>query len=167
MVMNSETPIIVKPIGVVVEGLPEEKGGAGRYNIISTIRVLDEYKDGLKGLEDYSHAFIIYWMDRAPEPRILWKPWGREDLPEVGVFATRFPGRPNPIGLSLVEIVEVGEGLLRVRGLDAWSGTPVIDIKPYDYYDIVCCPRIPAWMEGKWREARSRDGVPEWLGPCC
>jgi len=62
---------------------------------------------------------------------------GIEKFPVVGIFATRFPSRPNPIGVAVVELISVEKSLIKVKGLDAWTGTPVLDIKPYDYFDIV------------------------------
>lgn len=165
-------PICVKPIGYVIEGLSRERrerGGTTRYRIVSKIRLLDEYAEGLTGLEEYSHAIIVYWMHEAPPPRLKGRPWGEESLPEVGVFATRFPSRPNPIGVSVVEVVGVEKPMLLVRGLDAWSGTPVLDIKPYDYYDVVCEPRVPHWLARKWDEWSRRHRYSEvapWMYPC-
>lgn len=159
--------ISMRAIGYVERGLPEDRKSS-RYLTESIIRILDEYAGGLEGLEGYSHAFIIYWMDRAPGPSIKWRPWKSSRYPEVGVFATRFPGRPNPIGLTLVEIVRVEPPRLVVRGLDAWTGSPVLDVKPYDYHDVVCCPRVPRWVEDRWerdRERYSREAP--WMGPCC
>ena len=72
-------------------------------------------------------------------------PRGRIDLPFVGVFATRTNLRPNPIGLTLVELVKVESNVLIVRGLDAFNGTPVLDIKPYDYWDMAKNAKVPTW----------------------
>ena len=63
-------------------------------------------------------------------------PRGKIDAPLLGIFATRTPHRPNPVGLTLVELMKVERNVLTVRGLDAFDGTPIIDIKPYDYWDI-------------------------------
>jgi tRNA-Thr(GGU) m(6)t(6)A37 methyltransferase TsaA len=164
--------IELRPIGVVLEGLPRPGEGVKpptRLAVVGVIRVYDDYAEGLKGLEGYSHAIILYWMHEAGEARLRLHPWGDESLPEVGVFATRFPSRPNPIGLSVVEILGVDPPLLRVKGLNAWPGSPVLDIKPYDYYDIVKKPRVPEWFERRWREWRARkryDEVAPWMGPC-
>lgn len=165
-------PIVLKPVGVVVEGLPRPGEGPRpptRLAVEAVIRLYDEYAGGLEGLEGYSHAIVLYWMHEAPPARIRLRPWGDPGLPEVGVFATRAPARPNPIGLSVVEILEVSPPILRVRGLDAWPGSPVLDVKPYDYYDVVKRPRVPWWFEERWREWRARkryDEVAPWMGPC-
>jgi tRNA-Thr(GGU) m(6)t(6)A37 methyltransferase TsaA len=84
-------------------------------------------------VEDYSHLFILFWITRIPPNRrglMKVHPKSREDLPLVGVFATRTQYRPNPIGMTLVELLDRKKNVLRVRGLDAIRGTPVLDIKP-------------------------------------
>ena len=74
-------------------------------------------------------------------------PRGRLDMPLLGVFATRSPYRPNPIGITLIELLEVEVCILTVHGLDAFEGTPVLDIKPFDYRDMAKDMRVPEW----WR----------------
>ncbi len=158
-----------EPIGIVEKGLPRpplKEERKSRYEIESTIRIFEKYKDGLVGLEEYSHIIVLYIMHRENRIKMLIRPWGRKDLPEVGIFATRFPPRPNHIALSVVELLKVEPPYIKVKGLDAWSGSPVIDIKPYDYYDIVKNPRIPKWLLARWNEkADTYMEVAPWLGP--
>ena len=162
--------LILRPIGIVEEGLPRSKGGAkSRFSLTSKIRLFDEFVDGLEGLENYSHAFILYWFHEIEGHRLRARPFGGSDR-EVGIFATRSPHRVNPLGLTVVEILEVSPPLLIVRGLDAWSGSPVVDIKPYNYYDIVRCPGVPEWFKERWADWKRRkkyDEIAPWLGPCC
>ena len=66
-------------------------------------------------------------------------------MPLLGVYATRTPYRPNPIGLTLVEVLEVKDNVITVRGLDAVDGTPILDIKPFDYWDTAENARVPDW----------------------
>lgn len=139
--------IRLRPIGVVESGLPEEGPKVDRRTFVSTVRIFDEFSAGLKGIEEYSHVFVIWFMDRVKETRITLKPWGLEDMPEVGIFATRFPPRPNPIGLTVAEIVSVEPPRLRLRNLDAWTGSPILDLKPYDVLDIVQRPKMPEWLK--------------------
>ncbi|MPN59153.1 hypothetical protein SDC9_206873 [bioreactor metagenome] len=81
-------------------------------------------------------------------------PRGRKDLPLVGLFATRSPARPNPIGISVVRLIKVDKNLLTVRGLDAIDGTPVLDVKPYlPQNDRIENPVIPEWAQVLARES--------------
>jgi len=116
--------------------------------------------DGLDGLKEHSHAFIIFWFhknDNLRNRKILKvRPKKREDMPLVGVFATRSPVRPNPIGLTLVEIVDVRNNLIIVKNLDAFPGTPILDIKPYiKDIDSAENVRYPKWVH----ELRDEESV--------
>jgi tRNA-Thr(GGU) m(6)t(6)A37 methyltransferase TsaA len=159
------------PIGFVERGLPRYKSRTkirSKYEYIAVIRIYDEFLDGLIGLEEYSHLIIVFFMDKVEETRLLVKPWGDPKYPNVGIFSTRFPPRPNPIGLSVVELIKVGRKKIYVRGLDAWTNTPIVDIKPYDYHDMVKGVRVPQWFIDAWNknyvEKRYYELVP-WLGP--
>jgi len=93
----------------------------------------------LDGLEDFSHILVLYWPHLVPpEGRTLTKvhPIGRKDLPLVGVFSTCSPARPNPILVTAVRLLERNENVLKVQGLEAIDGSPIIDLKPYvpSYY---------------------------------
>lgn len=102
---------------------------------ISRVKIFDEFCDGLRGLNTFSHLIILYWfhLREEEEEREVLKvvPRRHPGAPEVGVFASRSPSRPNPIGLCVVELVKIEKNRLFVRGLDAFEGSPVIDIKPY------------------------------------
>lgn len=99
------------------------------------LRVFDEYADALLGLDGWSHAFVMYWFDRndTPQRRSVLRvhPRGNRENPLTGVFACRAPFRPNPIALSLCKIVSVEGPVIRVEKIDAFDGTPILDIKPY------------------------------------
>jgi tRNA-Thr(GGU) m(6)t(6)A37 methyltransferase TsaA len=163
--------ITLEPIGFVEVGMePKEKakGVESKYEYVSTIYIYEDYVDGLDGLEDYSHIYIIYFMDRVGESILKVRPWGKEENPIVGIFATRFPPRPNPIAISVVELLRIEGPRIFVRGLDAWTGSPVLDIKPYDYYDIVKKPRVPSWFLDKWVDhmvSKRYSEIVPWLGP--
>ena len=106
----------------------------GWGNVVSAITLAPEYSGALTGLGEFSHAIIVYYMHRATydtDKHVIRRPQEREDMPEVGMFAQRARHRPNPIGVTAVEIVSVDGDTLVVRGLDAVDGTPVLDIKPY------------------------------------
>jgi tRNA-Thr(GGU) m(6)t(6)A37 methyltransferase TsaA len=149
--------VAVKPIGYVETDASEETIKRNRWHIISRVILYKSYELGLKGLDGYSHIIVVYWMHKLAGSRIinlLVRPRGRLDLPEVGVFATRNPRRPNPIGVTVAELLEIRYNILTVRGLDALNHTPILDIKPYDYYDIVENPRVPDWFKRIWDERR-------------
>ncbi len=96
---------------------------------VSRIRVLDEYAPGLYRLEQFERVYIIFVFDRSQGYKLVIHPRGDANRPRRGVFATRSPHRPNPIGLSLVDLVGVDKNIVTVRNLDAIDGTPVLDIK--------------------------------------
>jgi tRNA (Thr-GGU) A37 N-methylase len=106
-------------------------------------------------------------MHKANRTALKVSPFHQRESP-VGIFASRFPARVNPIGMSIVEIISVDGCFMNVRGFDAWTGTAILDIKPYDYYDIVKSPRVPSWFNKFWDERkvakRYRKTAP-WLGP--
>ncbi len=128
-------------IGIVVEGYQDRKS-APRHGIfenrLSRIEIHEEFIDGLEGLENYRRIFVLYWLHLSKRDVLRAKPPGEKA--ERGVFSTRSPERPNPIGLSVVELVKMKENILTVRHLDAVTGTPVIDIKPF--LKEIDCPEM-------------------------
>jgi tRNA-Thr(GGU) m(6)t(6)A37 methyltransferase TsaA len=120
------------PIGIIrsVYKTRDEVTESDRSEEISSIEVFKEYEAGLSDIEGFSHIIVVTWMHRSHFHGLKVKPL---HFPEVlrGVFATRHPDRPNPIGLSVVQLLECRGNVLKVRGLDMLDGTPVIDIKPY------------------------------------
>jgi tRNA-Thr(GGU) m(6)t(6)A37 methyltransferase TsaA len=116
----------------------------------SEIRIYEKFCLGIKGIESFSHLIVLYWfhLRDSEEQRstLLVTPRRHEGAPEMGVFGTRSPSRPNPIGLCVVELIEVQNCILRVKGLDAFQGTPVIDIKPYlPRADSIPNAKVPEW----------------------
>jgi tRNA-Thr(GGU) m(6)t(6)A37 methyltransferase TsaA len=93
------------------------------------VEVLPEFADGLTGLEGFSHIILLYWLNRAKPPELLVKPFLEDKL--HGIFATRAPRRPNPIGLSIVSLISRDGTTLHIGGVDIIDNTPLIDIKPY------------------------------------
>ncbi len=164
--------LVFRPIGVVEQGLPQERDGAvrSRFEVRGVIRVFEEFVEGLEEIEEYSHVIVVYVMDRAGPPSLTvrHKLTGRR----MGIFATRYPPRPNPIAVSVVELVRVDPPRLEVLWLDAWPGSPVLDIKPYDFYDIVRRPRVSADFAMEWEAWRTRISsthladLLEKIGPC-
>ena len=150
----STKAIKLKPIGFVkTKAIGKEV--RDKRNI-SEIVLHQNLKEALDGLSEFSHLFVIFWMHEiSKEERKTRKvhPRGREDMPLLGVFATRTPYRPNPIGLTLVELLEVKGNLITVRGLDAFDGTPILDIKPFDHWDLVEETKVPHW----WTKLEERS----------
>lgn len=148
-------PIVLKPVASVRHTVADDEVSRQRRELVSVVSVLPEYADGLLGIEAYSHLVILFWMHRAEPPTSLHcHPRGDESLPEFGVFAARGRNHPNPLGLAVVELLGVRGNELTVQRLDAFDGTPVIDIKPYDDYDVVADPRVPDWFRLRARGDR-------------
>lgn len=117
--------------------------------IVCEIVILPEYENLLDGIEDFSHILVLYWPHLIdPERRKLQKvhPMGRQDLPLKGIFSTCSPARPNPVLVSAVRLLERHGNILKVEGLEAVDGSPVIDIKPYVHYYGAKNPTVPEWM---------------------
>lgn len=148
---SDEQAIALRPVGVVRNGVrrPRALSHAGWERVESRIEVAPALAEALRGLDGFSHLIVLTWLHlAAAEPRELLAihPGGDEQLPLVGVFALRVAGRPNPIGCSVVPLLGVSEATLRVRGLDALDGTPVLDLKPYlPPYDSVPEALLPGW----------------------
>lgn len=127
------TNIQFTPIGVVRSGFTDPaaipKGLGARHDAEGTIELLPEMGEGLADIEGFSHLYVIWVFDRSEGPELTAYP-PSDDRPH-GVFATRSPQRPNPIGLTVVELLGRRGSTLRVRGIDMLDGTPVLDIKPY------------------------------------
>jgi tRNA-Thr(GGU) m(6)t(6)A37 methyltransferase TsaA len=144
--MTSEKTITMKPVGYVrTDAVGDEVKDKSRT---CEIVVHPELVRALDGIADYSHLHILFWMHEIPEEkRMMLKvhPRGRTDLPLMGAFAVRTNLRPNPIGLTIVQLLEVNGNVLTVRGLDAFNGTPVLDMKPYDSWDIITDIKVPEW----------------------
>ncbi len=134
--------IIYKPIGIIhsehtmAEKTPIQpvyaRGCKGH------VIVLEEFKAGLSDLDGFSHIYLIYHFNQAPPVKLLVKPF-LQDV-ERGIFSIRAPGRPNSIGLSVVELIRIEDNILYIDGVDILDGTPLLDIKPYtakfDLHDI-------------------------------
>ncbi len=120
------------PIGMIHSSY-RKKGNAPHQGRLSTatseIEIFPEYAEGLKDVAELPHLIILYWLDRADRRTLTAIP--PHSKKEHGVFATRSPNRPNPIGFAVTDILRIDGARLIVKGLDAFDGTPVLDIKPY------------------------------------
>ncbi|MFC1821331.1 tRNA (N6-threonylcarbamoyladenosine(37)-N6)-methyltransferase TrmO [Thermodesulfobacteriota bacterium] len=117
-----------------------------------TIEILDAYLDGLLGIENFSHVIVFCWFHKndLPGQRNILQvhPRGDDTNPLTGVFATRSPTRPNPIAISTCKLLNIQKNMIIIDSIDAFEGTPVIDIKPYIAgNDYVTESRIPPWVD--------------------
>lgn len=125
--------IIMNEIGKV-KNIICDKMDANWGEIISEIELSDEYNGGLIGLEDFSHVIIVTYLHQSnfsKDIHLKRRPRNLKSMPLIGIFSQRAKNRPNPIGITTVEIIELKNNKLIVKGLDAIDGTPIIDIKPY------------------------------------
>jgi tRNA-Thr(GGU) m(6)t(6)A37 methyltransferase TsaA len=127
------TAVVYRPIGVIhtpfvtVEGMPIQPRGA--LGVPGTVDVFPEFHAALADLDGFSHVILLYHLHQVSTVRLRVIPF--LDTAERGVFATRAPVRPNPIGLSVVRLRSVSAGTLEVENVDILDGTPLLDIKPY------------------------------------
>lgn len=134
--------ISLVPIGVVRNGVTERP--PSWKDIPSEIHIRKELQEGLDNLEEFSHILVLFYLHLSMSLHLKVHPRGDDTLPLVGVFGTRAPVRPNPIGVTVTELLSVKENVLTVKGLDAFDGTPVLDIKPHlPMPDPV---RLPQWV---------------------
>jgi len=143
--------IEMRPIGLIhspYSGKEETPiQGAIRPDGEGRVEVFAEYVDGLKDIEGFSHLILLYLFDRAGSVQLV-RPTFLDDVPH-GIFASRHPGRPNGIGITVVRLLRREKSILHVRGIDTLDLTPVIDIKPYiPRFD--CFPdAAEGWSKGK------------------
>ncbi len=137
----------LKAIGIVSNEI-KQPVRHGWSQVISEIIIDSALTEALEGLEEFSHLIVLYWLHQLPKKQLSLKvhPMGRPELPLVGRFATRSPSRPNPVGQATVRLLGRRGNILKVKGLDAIDGTPVIDIKPYlPGYDSASDAKAPPW----------------------
>ena len=146
------------PIGFVRSAYQQTsdvpKGFGARHDAEGVLDVQPEFEDGLTDIEGFSHLYVIWVFDRSDGCELLGVP-PTDDRPH-GVFATRSPKRPNPIGLSVVELLRRDGCRLHVRGLDMLDGTPILDIKPY-LSSVAADTLRRGWLaEAEHRQTKSR-----------
>jgi len=161
----------LRPVGVVRSTVKEPSLGVasgdlewhtkanirrGSRSLVSELVIDSDLEGILDGLEDFSHLLVLYWahgIDKDGRSIARAHPMGRKDLPLVGIFATCSPARPNPVCAMVVRLLDRKGNVLKVQGLDAIDGSPLIDIKPYNpsYYaaeDV----KVADWMAQIYRE---------------
>lgn len=152
-------PVTYRPIGVIRTPFTEQENTPiqGIFNAAcGTVEVFPEYEEGLLDLESFSHLILIYHFHRATGAMLRQKPF-LDVQKERGIFAIRHFNRPNPIGISIVELKGVRGNILDICGVDVLDGTPLLDIKPYvrqfDHRDEV---------RSGWVDEQHVDDIREW-----
>jgi tRNA-Thr(GGU) m(6)t(6)A37 methyltransferase TsaA len=129
---------IMRPIGMIYSPFTDSSQTpiqSCRSQAIGQVSVFPEYAEGLADLEGFSHIFLLYAFHQSIGYELLVKPF-LDDMVH-GLFATRFPSRPNPIGLSVVRILSIHDHIVEIRDVDVLDGTPLLDIKPYvEEFDV-------------------------------
>jgi tRNA-Thr(GGU) m(6)t(6)A37 methyltransferase TsaA len=150
--------ICYRPIGVVhspftdIAGMPIQPLGA--TDIAGSIEIFPEFLEGLLDLDGFSHLILLYHFHRVQEARLTVTPF--LDSHPHGVFATRAPKRPNPIGLSVVKLLGIEHNILHISHIDILDGTPLLDIKPYvPEFDQHPVERT-GWLEQTTGEVRNK-----------
>lgn len=151
-VPHTEMSFTLEQIGTIrspfcdLVDMPVQPGGA--REIHASIEIRDEYVEGLKDLDGFSHLYLIYYFHKIKEPKLSVVPFNDRTHTPRGVFSTRTPMHPNSIGLSVVELVGVEENIVTIRGVDILDGTPLLDIKPYiENFDRVEGESRSGWMK--------------------
>lgn len=147
----------MRPVGFVrsphTDTAQIPKGCGAKHEAEGFVEILPEFEEGLLDIEGFSHLFLIWVFDRAEGFELTGAP--PTDERQHGVFATRSPRRPNPLGLTVVRLLGREDGRLRVAGLDMLDGTPVLDIKPY-LSSVPDAELRRGWLDEA--EARRRTG---------
>ena len=137
-------------IGMISSSVENKKDTSWGEDV-SQIIIDEKYEKGLVGLSEFSHLVVVYYLDKSSfnmEKHLIRRPQNRKDMPMVGILSQRAKDRPNPIGITSVEIVTVNKNIVTVKGLDAIDNTPVLDIKPY--YPMYDCKEnvvVPEWVK--------------------
>jgi len=157
-----------KPIGIVRLKYSDEEVKNSLKGVEGVIEIYPEYEEGLEGIDEFSHIIAIFYLHKVTEEqrRVLKVKHKRlrrfgidiSNFPEVGVFCTDSPHRPNPIALTILELIKRERRCLHVRGLDVFNGTPVIDIKAYTPDRAITDIRLPKWYTEISRVVKEKLG---------
>ncbi len=149
-----------KPIGTIHSSFKEPEGTpiqpAGAKGINGTVEVFPEYAEGLKDVEGFSHIILIFHFHLSRRAPLKVKPYMDNEM--RGVFATRSPSRPNPIGISVVRLIGIEDNILHIQDVDIVNGTPLLDIKPHvPEFDMREVVKV-GWLEKNvYKLSASRD----------
>ena len=156
----SSNQICLTPVGFVHTDAVDKE--VRDKTVISKIVFNENFTEALQGIEEFSHLFVLFWFNKVSEQdrkKLKAQPCGRNDMPVIGLFATCTPHRPNPIGLTRVKLLNVQRNVITVQGLDAFDGTPVLDIKPFDHWNKTEDFRIPDWWKKIIKENKKKENV--------
>ena len=150
--------ITINPIGIIHSPFKEAKNipiqGRFKDDVVASAELYEKYADGLKDLEEFSHAILIYHFHKSEREEIIGKPFLEQN--EHGIFAVRSPHRPNHIGFSVVKIKKIKSNILYFTQVDIFDQTPLIDIKPYiKYFDV------RENVKSGWLDKHFKNGIPE------
>jgi len=159
--------ICLEPIGFVKTEYQDDVVRSSIAGVKGYIEVMPRYREALKGLEGFSHIIVIAYLHKIGEGerlRLRFRPrkWAKlgipeDEIPEVGVFSTDSPYRPNPIAISILKLIEIKDLKLYVDNLDLFDGTPVLDIKPYTFSRRIDSIRVPQWYAELLNKIRRRN----------
>ena len=149
--------ISITPIGIIetpfdnLKGMPIQPSGADK--IQGTIVIDKGYEEGLSDLEGFSHIILLYHFHKSKGYNLMVKPF--MDDQQRGLFSTRAPRRPNPIGLSIVQLIKIENNKISIQGIDVLNGTPLIDIKPYvPGFDAREVTKL-GWLDKNYKKSES------------
>ncbi len=144
---DSFSPMVLRPIGRVRSTLGSHEHKRDYSQVTAEIVVEPEYASALEGIERRDHIVVLFWFTRIEESErdaLLVPEHRRKADKPAGIFGTRAPTRPNPIGVTTVHLLSREGNVLHVQGLDAADGTPVLDLKPYSHFDFHTDASFPA-----------------------
>lgn len=134
-----------EPIGYVRHQYPDDE--VRRRAVDAVIEVLPQYEEGLRGIEEFSHVIIIAHLHKHRGRPLVVRPKRIEGAPEVGVFSTDSPDRPNPIGITIARLLKREGRILYVEGVDLFNETPVLDIKGFSPKRCPASAAAPWWAD--------------------
>ena len=151
MNINMQSIATIKSPFCDLKDMPVQPCGASET--FATIEFKKEFEDGLKDLDGFSHAYLIYYFHKIDEHQLEVIPFNDKTNTTRGVFSTRTPMHPNSIGLSVVKIVSVEKNIVTIKGVDILDQTPLLDIKPYiEHFD-----KIDGEVKSGWMKSSSED----------
>jgi tRNA-Thr(GGU) m(6)t(6)A37 methyltransferase TsaA len=158
--------IVLKPIGYIFHEYSDEEVRNSFNGVNAIAKILPEYEEGLKGIEGFSHIILVSYLHKAKEFRLIVKPRRllklgikEEEIPDIGVFSTDSPMRPNSIGISVVRLIKRNKNELYIENCDLFNGTPLLDIKPLTEDKLSEKVTFPDWYIKLLKMVKERSGI--------